>query len=141
MRFKPGVGKRVHVFCAAGLWTAIGLILMIRGVLLLQAADYLSLGLVGILFGTIKSLLVLDRAALNGIDRIRRFADNTCIGAVYSWKTWLLVIAMMGLGFILRAIKPSPLLFGPLVIAIGWGLILSSRHAWQAWMNWKKLPQ
>jgi hypothetical protein len=141
MRFKPGVGKRVHVFCAAGLWTAIGLILMIRGVLLLQAADYLSLALVGILAGTIKSLLVLDRSALNGIDRIRRFADNTCIGAVYSWKTWLLVIAMMSLGFILRAIKPSPLLFGPLVIAIGWGLIYSSRHAWQAWMNWKKLPQ
>lgn len=141
MRFKPGVGNRVHVFCAAGLWTAIGLILIIRGVLLLQAADYLWLGLVGILFGTIKSLLVLDRSALEGIDRIRRFADNTCIGAVYSWKTWFLVVAMMGIGFILRAIKPSPLLFGPLVIAIGWGLIFSSRHAWQAWMNWQKLPQ
>ncbi|NNK96418.1 MAG: hypothetical protein HKP41_18880 [Desulfobacterales bacterium] len=141
MRFKPGVDRRVHVFCAAGLWTAIGLILIMRGILLLQAADYLSLGLVGILFGTIKSLLVLDRSARQGIDRIRRFADNTCIGAVYSWKTWLLVFAMLSLGFILRAIKPSPLLFGPLVIAIGWGLIFSSRHAWQAWMNWKKLPQ
>ena len=140
MRFKPGVGRRVHVFCAAGLWTVIGLILFIRGILMLQAADYLWLGLVGMSAVTVKSLVVLDHSALRGIDRIRHFADNTCIGAVYSWKTWLLVAVMMSLGFILRALNPSPLLFGPLVIAIGWGLIFSSRHAWQSWINWTKLP-
>ena len=70
-------------------------------------------------------------AVFHGIERILRFSGTTCLGAVYSYKTWLLVVAMMAVGFLLRqsAIPKSVLV--TLYVAIGWALVLSSRHAWR----------
>ena len=68
----------------------------------------LPLTIVGIILGSLKSYLVLNNSAKRGVERIKRFGDNTCIGAVYSWRTWLLVLSMMLLGLILRN-SPVPL--------------------------------
>lgn len=137
-RFKPGVSPRVHLACAAGLWTGIGVFLLIRGTILLKSGSGLWLVAAGIFLGSLKSFLILDRSARRGIDRISRFADNTCIGAVYSWKTWLLVLAMMGMGILVRTLAFPPLLVGTACVAIGWALIFSSRYGWQSWTNWHR---
>lgn len=139
-RFKPGVARRVHLASAAGLWTSIGLFLLTRGIILLKGGDALWLTGAGVVLGSVKSFVILDRSAQKGIERIKKFADNTCIGAVYSWKTWLLVLAMMGMGITMRSLTISPLLVGTLYVAIGWALIFSSRHAWKSWIDWKSYP-
>ncbi len=90
------------------------------------------------LLGLIKSHSILDRSAHAGIERIRRFADHTCIGAVYSWRTWLLVVLMMGLGLIGRTVPVPPLPVGTMLVAVGWALVYSSRHGWLAWVQWEK---
>ena len=136
--FKPGVARRVHLGCTAGLWTGIGIFLLIRGIVLLKSGDGLWLIGAGLVLGSVKSFIILDRSALKGIERISRFADNTCIGAVYSWKTWLLVIGMMLFGITLRNLALSPLLVGTICVAIGWALVFSSRHAWKSWIAWKQ---
>ncbi len=136
--YKPGVNRRVHLGCTAGLWTGIGIFLLIRGIILLKSGDGLWLIGAGVAVGSVKSFYILDRTALKGIKRISRFADNTCIGAVYSWKTWLLVIAMMGVGIVLRKMAISPLVVGTICVAIGWALAFSSRHAWKSWLSWKQ---
>lgn len=136
--FKPGVERSVHLVCAAGLWTAIGLFLIFRGIGYLRSAELIWLVAVGVVLGSLKSRLMLDHAAIKGVERIKRFADNTCIGAVYSWKTWILVVAMICSGIWLRHSSIPPALIGTLCIGVGWSLLFSSRHAWLAWIDLPK---
>jgi hypothetical protein len=134
-RFKPGVKRRTLLLFSALLWTLIGMLLLLKGGYRLSQMHRGQLLVVGVSFviGSIKSRLVLDKAARRGIGRILNFADGTCLGAVYSIKTWILVLCMMGLGVILRT-SPIPTgLLSTISLTIGWALLLSSRLAWQAW--------
>ncbi len=130
---KPGVSKYTQLLLAALLWTVIGCGLITRGVIWLDHTGQWWIIAVGLLFGSCKSLLVLDKSAKKGIQRILNFSDGTCVGAVYSIKTWLLVCCMMAVGYFLRhSALPLPLL-ALLYITVGWGLVMSSRHAWVVW--------
>ncbi len=87
--------------------------------------------LVALLAGTLKSLFLLDRISRRCLHRIALFDDNTCLGAVYSWKSWLLVPAMIAMGVVARhlwAPGPVPAI---LYLAIGWALLVSSRVGWR----------
>lgn len=137
-RFKPGVERGVHLACAAALWTAVGIFLLYRGIVYLKSAELLWLVIPAVILGSLKSRYVLDRSAFAGIERIKNFADNTCIGAIYSWKTWLIVAAMMFFGIRLRHSDVAPALIGFVCVGVGWALVLSSRHAWLAWNSWQK---
>ncbi len=136
-KFKPGVSPKTHLLCASALWTVIGLFLLYRGITYLTPDYLLPLSIIGIILGSLKSYLVLNKAASRGVERIKRFGDNTCIGAVYSWRTWLLVLGMMLFGVILRMSAIPPAFIGTVCIAIGWALLFSSRHPWQQWFNWQ----
>ena len=134
-RFKPGVSRNVHLFLAGTLWTTIGIFLMTRGVVWLAGAGKLWLVAPAMLLGSLKSLIMLDKTARKSVDRIRCFADGTCLGAIYSYKTWMLVMMMMGAGIALRHSSMPSFLLGLLYTTIGWGLFLSSRHAWICWLQ------
>ncbi len=141
-RFKPGVPRSIHLFLAALLWTVVGLILMVRGTVWLIGAEEGLFILPAILFGTLKSLFILDKTAKRSIDRIQHLADGSCLGAVYSIKTWLLVLAMMAGGYLLRHSSFPVILVGSLYVTIGWALLWSSRTAWRVWIvlikRWSK---
>lgn len=132
---KPGVSRAVHLFTAPLLWTAVGGLLMARGWSWLDPGRGRLLFLAAGLLGTLKSLFVLDRIARRSLERIVRFQDNTCLGAVYSWRTWLLVFLMMLGGIVLRSVtQPGPCI-GILYGAVGWSLCLSSRLGWREWYH------
>ncbi|MDR2550475.1 MAG: hypothetical protein LBD10_09800 [Desulfobulbus sp.] len=132
---KPGVPRTVHLFAAPFLWTAIGGLLMARGWGWLEPGRGRLLFVAAGLLGTLKSLFILDKIARRSLDRIVRFQDGTCLGAVYSWKTWLLVLLMMATGIILRSqTEPGPVI-GILYGAVGWSLCLSSRLGWREWYH------
>lgn len=131
--FKPGVPRLVHLFAAPFLWTAIGCLLIYRGWGWVGQGHRLFFVPAALLLGTVKSLLILDATARRSINRIIRFKDGTCLGAVYSWKTWLLVLLMMTVGVVMRKLtQPGPII-GSLYMAIGWGLCFSSRLGWLHW--------
>ena len=67
--------------------------------------------------------------------RIKEFGEKVCIGSVYSWKTWLLVAAMIGLGRFLRATVLPGENVGLLYTAVGWALLLASRLMWREWQR------
>lgn len=138
LRLKPGVHRQTHLLLAAMLWTGIGCMLMLRGILLLTVIDKYWVFLVAIIVGTLKSLLILDKTARKGIRRILNFSDGTCLGAVYSIHTWLLVLIMIGSGILLRRSSLPRELLGGLYAAIGWALFFSSRHAWLAWHHFSQ---
>jgi len=132
---KPGVPRSVHLFAAPFLWTVVGCMLLFRGWGWLGPSAGRLLIVASALLGTLKSLLVLDNVARRSIRRIVLFKDGTCLGAVYSWKSWMLVALMIGAGVVLRRIgQPGPLT-GALYCAVGWSLCLSSRLGWMQWFN------
>jgi len=132
-RLKPAARRSTHLLLAAILWTSIGIFLMVRGLGWLLSADLTLLVLPAVLVGLLKSRYILDKTAARSIDRILRLKDGTCVGAVYSKWTWLLVLAMMTSGILLRHSSfPKPVL-AVLYIAVGWALFWSSRKGWRAW--------
>lgn len=135
---KPGVSRAVHLFAAPLLWTAIGTLLMVRGFGWIGPGYARWLVLLALVLGTIKSRLVLDKTAKKSLRRIKEMNDNTCIGAVYSWKTWLLVGLMMAFGITMRRLTDPGMVIGTLYMAIGWALFLSSRHGWVEWYRWTR---
>ena len=130
------MSRSVHLFAAPFLWTAIGTLLMVRGFGWIGAGAARWLVLLGLVIGTIKSRLILDKTARKSLQRILEMNDNTCIGAVYSWKTWLLVALMMTFGITMRKLTDPGLIIGTLYMAIGWALVLSSRLGWMQWFKW-----
>jgi hypothetical protein len=134
-RFKPAVRPATLLLASAGLWSGIGFLLLGKGCYRLGVLADQSLWLLplGILAGTLKSYLILDHAARHGVARLSRFSDATCLGAVYSWKTWILVLCMMAMGGILQRSSFPPQLLTLFSLTIGWALLFSSRFAWSAW--------
>jgi hypothetical protein len=131
--FKPGVPRAVHLFAAPFLWTTIGCLLIIRGLTWIDSERGLLLVVIAGCLGTLKSLCILDATAQRSILRILHFKEKTCLGAVYSWKTWLLVALMIGAGYLFRQIPQSGNSLGILYCSIGWALCLSSRYGWYHW--------
>ena len=137
-RFKPGVNRRVHLFASAFLWTAVGVMLITRG---LGWMGYENGGwyiLLALIAGTAKSIFILDKTAKRSIKRIVQLRDGTCLGAVYSWKTWILVFLMAVSGNLLRIFFEPGMVIGAIYVAVGWALILSSRHGWLEWSRWNR---
>jgi hypothetical protein len=63
------------------------------------------------------------------------FGDDTCLGAVYSVKTWLLVLAMAVMGALLRNSAVPGILLCFIFFAVGWSLLFSARIVWEAWFS------
>ncbi len=132
--FKPAVSSRSLLLTAALFWSGIGLMLLGRGWFLAGQRAWLPL-LVAVAVGTAKSRLVLDRAARRNLARILLLPDRSCIGSIYSWRMWGLVVLMMVMGRLLR-MSPVPRVYvGGLLMAIGWALLLSSRLVWAGWRD------
>ena len=135
-RLKPGVNRTVHLFAAPLLWTVIGTLLITRGLGWVsdgRGGWYVAIALIA---GTVKSVLILDKTAKRGVERIVKMRDGTCLGAVYSWKTWMMVALMAMSGFMLRTFFEPGNIIGTVYIAVGWALILSSRYGWLEWLRW-----
>ncbi len=132
------MSRRGHVLVSALLWTVTGFFLLIRGFSYVAAGSLILAGLTGLAAGSLKSFYILDRVAFKGLERILSFSDNTCIVAIYSWKTWLLLIVMIWLGILSRAVDIPITMRGIICIAIGWALVFSSRHGWLIWRGWEK---
>lgn len=131
---KPGVPRSVHLFVAPLLWTLIGASLLVRGWSWLgtgQGRWWLALA---IALGSFKSLFILDRVARKSMQRLIHFQDGTCLGAIYSWQSWSLVLLMMVAGFLLRRFTHPGQGVGILYCAVGWSLCFSSRLGWRQWL-------
>lgn len=130
---KPGVNQSVLFFVAPFLWSIVGIMLIIRGMHWLESEHQLILLSVALLLGTLKSFFILDKTIKKSVARIAALEDGTCLGAVYSWKSWLLVALMILVGGIVRHVYTPGNLLGTVYCAIGWALLVSSRHGWITW--------
>ena len=120
---------------AALLWSCIGLMLMWRGGHAVVGTGMEWLLSISLLAGTLKSWAVLDRVAVKNMNRIFAKDEYSCLGGIYSWKTWLLVVAMIIFGRLLRASSLQVWLVGLIYVTVGWSLFWSSRKVWMGLRN------
>ncbi len=137
LRYKPGVSVRTHLLLAALIWSVVGFFLLTNGLVLTLLNNRLWFAVAGLILGTLKTFFILDRVARKNMKRIKEFEEKVCIGSVYSWKTWLLVAAMIVLGRYLRTTVLPGEVVGLIYTAVGWGLMLASRLMW---LEWKRTP-
>jgi len=134
-KFKPGARRSTHLWLSALLWTTIGCLLLAKGFYRFSQLPDHPFWLIGAAFvaGFMKSMLVLDKSARKTISRIQDLKEGSCIGAVYSPKTWLMVLCMMILGIFLRNSSLPVTLLCFIYFTIGSALVISSRLGWQAY--------
>lgn len=130
---KPGVSIKTHLLSASLIWTVVGGGLLWVGVGWALPIAPLWLLALALSLGTLKSLYILDRIAEENSTRIKALPENSCIGGVYSLRTWLLVVVMVVLGRLLRTSTLSREYLGLLYFIVGFGLLLSSRIVWRDW--------
>ena len=131
----------MHLLTAGSIWFFVGLILLVRGISWLINVEQLWMILPGVILGTIKAIFMLEPAAQKNIQRIVTGGNGKCLGGVYSWKTWLFVFLMMGLGGLLRHSSLPNEFLGLFYVSIGWGLLFASRKCWTAWRKEVKKEQ
>ncbi len=134
-RYKPAARARTHLLAAALVWTVVGTALAGVGLhWCLGAASVWPAVLIaaGIAAGIVKARLVLVRAADRNADRVLARGDGRCLFGFLSWRGWLLVPAMMALGYALRhSPLPRPVV-GLIYVAIGCALLAGSAPLWRA---------
>ncbi len=131
MKFKPGVSIRTHRVVAASIWSAVGIMLLVRGGLFLYGVRQLWLIVPAIALGSGKSFFMLDKAARKNLGRLNAKQDGACLGGVYSFKMWGLIVLMIVFGRMLRTSSAPRDLVGVVYAAIGWALFFSSRLLWK----------
>ena len=138
-RYKPAAKTKTLLLLSASLWTFIGCMLITKGLIRLAPLPEYKLIVVlsACIAGVVKARFMIDRAAVKGVARILTLKDGTCLGAVYSVKTWLLVLCMICMGVILRNSALPMALLCFIYLTIGLALIVSSRHGWRAWFSTK----
>jgi hypothetical protein len=134
-RFKPAAAVPTQLMLAWMMWMVVGSALVGFGARWLWSAApnvalWIAVGAVAA--GAVKSWLVLDPAARRVVARLLSRGDGRCLGGFLSLRTWGLVILMMAAGRLLRG-SPAHAIVGPLYIAAGTALCLSSRLSWRAW--------
>jgi hypothetical protein len=133
---KPAAAAHVHLFLAGLMWTVVGATLAAVGGRWLwrsvaDAAPWLAALAVAV--GALKARFVLDGAAHRIVGRISQRGDGRCIGGFLSVSSWTLVVVMVIAGRLVRGSHVARSLLGVIYIAVGAGLLISSRVAWRAW--------
>ncbi len=135
--YKPKARVLTHLLVAALVWSLVGLMLIVRGSIY-AVRPYGWIGLLyclpALILGLAKAKWILDKTAHKIINRIESRGDHKCIGGFISIKNYFLIMAMVFLGITLRTSGWfPPWVVSTVYVAIGAGLMFSSRLMWERW--------
>jgi hypothetical protein len=139
-RLTPTAPARAQILIAALMWTLAGACLCIAGAVWALGAHWrhaIAALAIAAIVGALKARFFLDKTARRIVRRIAERGDGRCVGGFLSWRSWLLVAAMVLLGRLLR-MSPLPVAWrGAIYFAIGAALMIASRAAWSAWRGFR----
>ena len=145
MRLKPAVPKTWLIAIAGLVWFGVGVMLCRLAYVWLQpdsAGRRTLLGAAGVCLALVVQRLMLARVARRNIDRIETYAERGCLFAFQAWRSYLLIIAMIGLGITLRHSTLPRDWLAVAYLAMGGGLLLASMrygaHLMRA--RWRGIP-
>jgi hypothetical protein len=135
-RFKPAASIRSRLLVAASIWTLVGTGLFAAGVnwtVVGQGARGWAGLALALLLGWLKAHYLLSGRAAANAHRIVAAGEGRCLGGVFEWSAWWFVLAMVGLGYVLRhSDVPRPWI-GVIYAAVGSALVLASVSTWRHW--------
>jgi len=128
-RFKPAVGKRVLLFMGGFVWVCVGAMLLTFSYQWLHASHWMA-SLPFVLPGMVLALVIHHFGFLKIVDknlgRLLPGDGKKCVFSFMPWRSYLIVVVMVGMGHLLRH-SPIPKPYLAIVyIGIGLALILSS---------------
>ena len=125
-RFKPAASIRSRLLVAATIWTLVGSGLFVAGVNWTFVAQggwgWAGLAL-AVLLGWLKGRYLLSGRAAANARRIVAAGEGKCLGGVFEWSAWLFVLAMIGLGYVLRHSAVPRAWIGVIYLTVGTALI------------------
>lgn len=127
----PAVDRKILRMLAGIVWSAVGLGLCLVAVYWIVVTDGNRLipSIVGAAAGIIIYRYGFSPLARKNKKRIYEQApgkDKVCLFAFQNWRSYIIIVFMMLLGFTLRHLPISKLYIAPIYLAIGLGLLLSS---------------
>ena len=128
-KFDPAVDKRLLIFISGFLWSIVGIMLCILAVnwlSLTSRQNAVRLGLIGVTLAILIYYFGFLKLVNKNTGRILLKEGKVCIFAFQPWKSYLIILIMIGMGTILRHSSiPKPYLA---IIYIGFGgaMVLSS---------------
>jgi len=128
-QYKPAVGKRVLILLSGLMWIGVGIMLLSLALHWLAAKGGMgavALGTVGFLCSLVIHRYGFLKVVDKNLGRILPMQGKRCLFAFQSWKSYLIIGVMIGMGIGLRHSPiPKPYL-AVLYIGIGMALFLSS---------------
>lgn len=141
-RFKPGVGKRVLLLLSGLMWMGVGCMLVTLAVHWL-AAEGGRLALVLGALGLGASLVIHHFGFLKIVDRnlarILPMEGKRCLFAFQPWKSYFLILVMVGMGIGLRHSPLPKHYLAVIYVAIGMALVLSSTRYLRVFIRGKDI--
>ncbi|MFQ5485157.1 MAG: hypothetical protein ACE5DO_07470 [Desulfobacterales bacterium] len=128
-KWKPGVSKRVLLLIAGVMWIGIGIMLdsLAYTWLRVEKPDY---ALIAAVVGFVSALVIHHLGFLRIVDknlgRILPMEGKRCVFSFMPWKSYMLIIIMILMGFLIRHLPVPKLYLAVLYSGIGTALILSS---------------
>lgn len=132
-RLTPRAPARVQLVLASIVWLVGAAILAVRGVIYLSRSHWAAwLIALALVIGVAKGRLILERVARKAVERIRLRGRERCLFGFFSWKSWLLIVVMMGGGIMLRRSGAPPAFLGVLYVAVATALLYGDHQYWLA---------
>jgi hypothetical protein len=128
-RLKPAVPKHWLIAIAGGVWLAVGILLLRLAWSWLQSMPPgRSAGLLaaGLLLALAFHRFLLSRLVRRNTARIDRYAEKGCLFAFQAWRSYLVILAMIAMGALLRHTALPREMLAVLYTAMGAALSLAS---------------
>ena len=135
-RLKPAAPARVHLLLAALMWSTVGAVLLVLGVLWtppIRTPLTLLVLVAAAAGGSLKARYALAPVARRTAMRIESRGDGRCLGGFLSPQSWAMVAGMILLGRLLRGGVLSARVVGLVYVLVGTALVVASRVLWVAW--------
>ncbi len=127
--FKPEVDKKILIALSGVTWSVIGIMLCTLAATWLLKADSqktVLLGLAGIFLSILIHHFGFLRLADRNIERILSKEGKVCIFAFQAWKSYMIIVVMVGIGIALRSSSLPRYYLSIIYIGFGGAMILSS---------------
>lgn len=133
-RFHPSIDKKLLLILAGVIWCGVGIMLcnLAAGWLALTTeVNALWLSLTGMTLSLFIYHFGFLKLVKKNSDRILAYKDKLCIFAFQPWKSYIIVVIMIGMGMALRHSSLPKIYLAIIYIGFGLAMILSSiKYFW-----------
>ncbi len=118
---------------AFSIWVVGGIVLSIRGVnFMIDSPEHANTALIAglavlaLAVGYGKGKFVLSKTSAKNIERIEQFTEPKKPIQVYSVRSWVMITLMVGISVALNVFQVANIIRGPINLAVGFALMISS---------------